>query len=300
MPVSSSILAVPNVSEGRDLAVIGRLGHAFAQGATLLDTHSDEIHNRSVFTLAADEGSVADALTGGAEETFELLDLSAHRGEHPSIGALDVAPVVFVDRDAKAEAEAQALEVADRIAELGVPVFLYGALASLPERRERAFFRKGGIEMLAERMRSGELVPDRGPTEPHPTAGATLVTARPPLAAFNMEWEGMTLTQAREVASALRESGGGGLGIRAIAIPLGNDVTQISTNVHDPVAMPLREVVARARELAEPHAGEILGAEIVGLVPRKAMDGFPSDVPLPGFDPAHTLIEERLAALGDA
>ena len=90
-----------------------------------------------------------------------------------------------------------------------MPVFLYGELASVPERRERAYFRSGGPTALATRMESGELLPDMGPGAPHPTAGATLVTARPPLAAFNMEFEGMTLTQAKAVAAALRESGGG-------------------------------------------------------------------------------------------
>ena len=294
---STPLLAVPNVSEGRDLALVGRLGHAFARDATLLDTHADEVHNRSVFTLSSDAGSVVEALEAGARETIAAIDLTRHTGQHPRVGALDVAPVVYLNREARANAEAQALEVADRIAELEVPVFLYGALASIPQRRERAYFRRGGLELLGERMRSGELAPDRGPDEPHPTAGVTLVTARPPLAAFNMEWEGMTLTQAREVAASLRESGGGRLGVRAIAIALANDVTQISTNIHDPIALPLREVVATARELARPHAGEIVGAEIVGLVPRGAIEGFPKDVPLPGFDPAQTVIEERLARL---
>ena len=106
--------------------------------------------------------------------------------------------MIYLGPDAKEQARSQALEAAGEIAELGVPVFLYGELASLPERRERAYFRSGGPTALATRMESGELVPDIGPGAPHPTAGATLVTARPPLAAFNMEFEGMTLTQAKE------------------------------------------------------------------------------------------------------
>ena len=121
-------------------------------------------------------------------------------------------------------------------------------------------------------MERGELESDFGPPAPHPTAGATLITARPPLAAFNMEFEGMTLTQAKAVAAALRESGGGRPGVRAIALLLSDHRTQISTNVHDPVAIPLGEVVARARDLAEPHAGMIRSAEIVGLVPRAALE----------------------------
>jgi len=108
----------------------------------------------------------------------------------------------------------------------------------------------------------------------------------------------MTLTQARAVAAAVRESGGGARGVRAIAIALADDVTQISTNVHDPVAIPLAEVVAAARELAVPYAGVIRAAEIVGLVPRAALRGFPPDVPTPGFDESRHVIEERLAQLG--
>ena len=117
--------------------------------------------------------------------------------------------MIHLNPDACEQARSQALEAAGEIAELGVPVFLYGELASLPARRERAYFRSGGPTALATRMESGELVPDMGPAAPHPTAGATLVTARPPLAAFNMEFEGMTLAQAEAVAGALRESGGG-------------------------------------------------------------------------------------------
>jgi glutamate formiminotransferase / 5-formyltetrahydrofolate cyclo-ligase len=294
---ASGLLAVPNVSEGRDAGTIGRLESAFATGAIVLDRHSDAIHNRTVFTLAPEGGNAADTLVGGAREAIAAIDLSDHEGEHPRIGALDVAPVIYLGPDGRDEARTQALEAAEGIAELGVPVFLYGELASVPERRERAYFRSGGPVALAARMESSGLLPDMGPGAPHPTAGATLVTARPPLAAFNMEFEGMTLTHAKAVAAALRESEGGRPGVRAIALALPDGVTQISTNVHDPVAIPLGEVVARARELAEPNAGEIRTAEIVGLVPRAALDGFPSDVSLSGFDRARGVIEERLADL---
>lgn len=289
------LLAVPNVSEGHDAAMVERLSRAFSVGATLLDTHTDAIHNRSVFTLAA--GSLVESLTSGARAALDALDISEHEGEHPRIGALDVAPVVFLSAETKDRAREQALSAAEQIAGLEIPVFLYGELASIPDRRERAYFRSGGLTSLRARMESGELQPDLGPKTPHPTAGATLVTARPPLAAFNIEFEGMTLTQAHAVAAALRESGGGRTGVRALALALPGDVTQISTNIHDPISIPLSEVVARARELAEPHAGEIRAAEIVGLVPQGALDGFPPGVPIPGFDPATGVIENRLARL---
>ncbi|MDQ3758465.1 MAG: hypothetical protein M3331_00765 [Actinomycetota bacterium] len=279
------------------MGAIGRLAHAFSAGASVLDTHSDPVHNRTVFTLSPTGGSVTDALAAGAKAAIEAIDLSEHEGAHPRIGALDVAPVVYLSAGAREEAREQALAVAERIAALEVPVFLYGELASVPERRERAYFRTGGLAALRARMEREELMPDLGPHAPHQSAGATLITARPPLAAFNMEFEGMTLSQARAVAAALRESEGGRPGVRALALALPGDVTQISTNIHDPVAIPLREVVARARELAEPHAGQIVAAEIVGLIPRDALARFPEDVPLPGFDPARGVIEERLATL---
>ena len=294
---SPRLLAVPNVSEGRDAASIGRLEDAFAKGATVLDRHSDAIHNRTVFTLAPASGSLAGALESGAREAVKAVNLPSQEGEHPRIGALDVAPVVYLGPEARDEARSEALAAAERIAELGVPVFLYGELASVPGRRERAYFRSGGPVELRARMEREELLPDLGPSRPHPTAGATLVTARPPLAAFNMEFEGMTLTQAGAVAAALRESGGGRPGVRAIALALPDDITQISTNVHDPVSIPLAEVVAQARELAQPHAGRIRAAEIVGLVPEAALERFPPDVPTPGFDRATGVIEKRLEAL---
>jgi glutamate formiminotransferase / 5-formyltetrahydrofolate cyclo-ligase len=293
--MTSGVIAVPNVSEGRDAAVIRRVESAFSTGASCLDRHSDPTHNRTVFTLAPSQGSLTDALVAGAREAIASIDLETHAGEHPRIGGLDVAPIVYLAREDRDAAREEALSTAEGIAELGVPVFLYGELASVPERRERAYFRAGGPTALETRMRSGELLSDLGPDVPHPTAGATLVTARPPLAAFNMEFDGMTLTQARSGAAALRESGGGHTGVRALAISLPNDVTQISTNVHNPVAIPLAEVVARARELAAPHAGRIRSAEIVGLVPEGALRDFPADVPIPGFDPEMGVLERRLA-----
>jgi glutamate formiminotransferase / 5-formyltetrahydrofolate cyclo-ligase len=294
-----NLLTVPNVSEGRDEALIGRLAGAFAVDAVLLDSHSDRVHNRSVFTLAPAADDVVPALAGGARTAVEAIDLTDHRGEHPRIGALDVAPVVWLASDAHDRAREQAMRAAEAIAGLELPVFLYGELASEPERRERAYFRSGGLDALAKRMEAGELAPDLGPPLPHPTAGATLVTARPPLAAFNLELEGASLAAAREIAADLRESGGGLPGVRAIGLEFG-ERTQVSTNVHDPVSVPLAAVVARVAELARGHRAGVVAGEIVGLVPRAALDGFPEDVPLPGFDRARGVIEERLRGVADS
>ena len=144
-------------------------------------------------------------------------------------------------------------------------------------------------------MESGELAPDFGPPAPHPRAGATLVTARPPLAAFNLELDTDDVEIARSVAAGLRESGGGLPGVRAIGLRLGSGRAQVSTNVHNPAATPLALVVERVRALAAPLGARPVEAELVGLLPERAVEDYPAEVPIRGFDPELHLIERRLA-----
>jgi glutamate formiminotransferase len=294
------LLAVPNVSEGRDAEAIARIGAAFATGAGVLDIHSDPDHNRTVFTLEAEPGALAAALLSGAAATVDEIDMRRHEGVHPCIGALDVCPVVWVHPADREAAAGEAREVAGRLAvELGVPVFLYGELAGSPRRRERGYFRQGGGVELRRRMGTGELRPDRGPSEPHPSAGATLVTARPPLAAFNVELDTRDPDVARSVAAELREGGGGLPGVRAIGLALSDGRTQVSTNVHEPAAVPLGRVVSEMRRLAARHGAAPVAAELVGLVPEAALRGYPEEVPLRGFDPDKHVIERRVAGTRD-
>jgi glutamate formiminotransferase len=295
----SSLLAVPNVSEGHDREHLGALEQAFARGVALLDRHTDADHDRTVFTLAGEPGPLTEALVGGAEEALETIDMVAYRGAHPAVGALDVCPVVWIDPGGREAARAEAVAAATQIGGLGVPVFLYGELARDPSRAERAYFRNGGLAELWLRMEAGELRPDFGPELPHRRGGATLVTARPPLAAFNVELDSGDLEVARAVAAGLRESGGGLAGVRAIGLLLSGGRGQVSANVHDPLSVPLGEVVERVRELAAPLGARPLEAELVGLVPAAAVAGYPADVPIRGFDPARHLIERRLAAPTD-
>jgi glutamate formiminotransferase len=291
------LLAVPNVSEGRDAGRIAALGEAFEGGASLLDTHSDPDHDRTVFTLGGRPDALLNALVQGAAAAIEAIDMTDYAGLHPAVGALDVCPVVWVAPDDRDAAVATAIEAAAAIGELGVPVFLYGDLAIGPDRVERAFFRTGGLTELWLRMEGGGLAPDRGPGLPHRTAGATLVTARPPLAAFNVELDGGDLEAAQAIAAGLRESGGGLPGVRAIGLPLSSGRTQVSTNVHNPVAVPLGVVVERVRALAEPLGARPVEAELVGLAPAAALEGYPADVPIRDFDPELRTIEKRLSAL---
>lgn len=289
------LLAVPNFSEGRDADRIEAIAAAFAADAELLDRHSDPIHNRTVLTLAAEEPLAA--LAAGAAACVERIEIGAQSGAHPRIGSLDVCPVVFAAEEQREHARHAARDVGEAIASLGVPVFFYGELASSPERRERAHYRRGGPAELARRLREGELAPDLGPAEAHPSAGATLVTARPPLAAFNLLLDTPELEIAVAVAAELRESGGGPPGVRAIAVDL-DGRAQVSTNVHDPVAVPLAALIERVRGLAAKHGTRPVEAELVGLVPEAAIAGLPPDVPIAGFDPDRHVIERRLEALG--
>jgi glutamate formiminotransferase/glutamate formiminotransferase/formiminotetrahydrofolate cyclodeaminase len=293
------LLAVPNISEGKDQARLAGLQSAFARGGRLLDRHQDADHGRCVFTLAGEPGPLTESLASGAEAAIEMVDMRGYGGAHPAIGALDVCPIAWLDPDDRAAARTEAVAVAEQIGGLGVPVFLYGELARDPGRAERAYFRNGGLAELWLRMESGELRPDFGPDLPHPTAGATLITARPPLAAFNVELSSGDIEVARSVAAGLREAGGGPKGVRAIGLLLSGGRAQVSTNVHDPLAVPLGEVVERVRALAAPLGARPLEAELVGLIPQAALSGYPADVPMRGFDPKRHVIEARLAEATD-
>lgn len=269
------LLAVPNVSEGRDEAVIDRVAAGFSP-ARLLDRHSDRDHHRTVVWLAAPQDQLAPALAAGARAAAESIDLGSHNGIHPRVGSLDVAPVIYRDEDERGAAIATALTAATLIGELGIPVFLYGELATDPSRVERAELRRDGVSGLAQRMAGGQLEPDYGPGEIHPTAGATLVTARPPLVAFNVDLDSTDLALATTIAAELREGGGGFAGVRALGLWLETrGKVQVSMNVHDYRAAPLAAIVGHIRERAP-----VVEAELVGLAPAAALADFPADVPL--------------------
>ncbi len=316
------LLAVPNVSEGRSLANVEAIVAAFTAGGKtrLLDVHRDADHHRAVFTLAGSPGSLAGALAAGTAEAVKHVDIGDGRdrsrgtlasdrsgetrasgehpplgqhprfAQHPHVGAVDVVPVVHLNDELRGAACAEALVAAAEIGALGVPVFLYGELG---DGRTRAELRRGGIKALAERMRSGELTPDFGPAAPHSTAGATLVGARPPLVAFNLELAPpATVADARRIAGLIREGGADGLpGVRAIGVALDGDppTPQVSFNIERPTEVPLRTVV----EAVCAHAA-IARAELVGLAPAAALEGFPADLPMPGFDPGRHVIEKAL------
>jgi glutamate formiminotransferase len=284
------LLAVPNVSEGADRSTLDQLVAA-TRPLHLLDLHSDPDHGRSVLTLAGEQFDLAPALARLAAKAAELTDITKHPGRHPHVGALDVAPVVYPETEQRGAACAAALTTAAMIGEdAQIPVFLYGQLATHKDHVERASIRAGGPAGLADRLNSKQTEPDYGPHDLHPRGGATLVTARPPLIAFNVDLRTDDVEVAKRIAARLRESGGGAPGVRAIGLSLpARGRAQVSFNVHDHRAAPLADLVEGVREEAP-----IAEAELVGLAPTAAFAGFPPDVPLRDFDPEKHLIEAAL------
>jgi glutamate formiminotransferase / 5-formyltetrahydrofolate cyclo-ligase len=276
--MASPLLAVPNFSEARHLPVIDALSEALttSPGATLLDVHSDVDHNRTVFTLTAPQGQLADAVGTVAARAAELIEIDAHEGVHPRVGAIDVAPIVYLNEGSRGAANAEALALASLLGDqLGIPVFLYGPLSG--HHVTRADIRRGGIATLARRLASGEVEPDFGPRTLHPRAGAALVAARPPLVAFNLEIAPPAdLQTAKRIAALIREGGHEGLpSVRALGLTLSSrgGVVQLSTNIDDYTQTSPAELVAAVSR----HA-RVLRAELIGLAPRCAFGDFPDDI----------------------
>jgi glutamate formiminotransferase / 5-formyltetrahydrofolate cyclo-ligase len=257
------LLAVPNISEGRDEATLNAIAQAFGP---LIHRSADPDHHRAVFTLAGRPGELHQRVLAGAREAIARIDLTHHAGAHPRVGAVDVAPIVYLRPEERGAACAEALVLADDLGRLGVPVYLYGELGG---GRTRAQLRRGGPAGLQD----GGFEPDFGPARLHPTAGATLVAARPPLVAFNVEVDA-PLERAKEIASGLRAD----LDVRALGLRLASSgIVQVSTNIEDHTRTTAADVVAYVAARAR-----VTGAELVAPAPRAALAGFPPDVPLRG------------------
>jgi glutamate formiminotransferase / 5-formyltetrahydrofolate cyclo-ligase len=266
-----------------------------AAPARLLDVHVDADHHRSVYTLVGSEDELVETLARGIRAAVELIDLRRHEGAHPRIGAADVVPLVPIRPDDEPRARAAALALADRVAELGLPVFFYGRLTE--HAREPAFFRRGGPAALQERIDAGEVTPDRGPARLHPTAGGVVLGVRRPLIAFNVNLRTHDVEVAREIASLVRERDGGFPGVRALGLDLPSaGRVQVSMNVTDWEAAALHEIVDRIAIEAAARGVEVAGSELVGLMPAGAAVAAAGPVlRIEGFDPSHVL-ELRLLA----
>jgi glutamate formiminotransferase len=277
--------SVPNFSEGRDRATIDAIGAALETHARVLDLHVDADHNRSVFTLVGEDDALVEALVAGIAVAKERIDLRTHAGAHPRVGAADVVPLVPIRPADMERARSAAVEVARRVGDLGLPVFLYA-----PPVRGPAFYRRGGVEELQRRVEAGELEPDFGPARLDPRAGAVILGARGPLIAFNVNLRG-PLEVAQAIAAVVREHGGGFPGVRALGLDLPRaGVVQVSMNVEDWEAAALHDIVARIADEAAAHGAEVLGSELVGLMPAGAAAAAAgATLRIEGFDSSHVL-----------
>jgi glutamate formiminotransferase len=297
------IEAVPNFSEGRDESTLSALREAIegTDSAFLLDSSADCDHHRSVYTLAGGPEGVVNALLSAAAVAVERVNLVRHEGAHPRIGALDVAPFVPLGATGWDDCLAAAETFSQRLwAELGVPSYFYGRAARKPERERLENVRRGGFEELREAaLHDPGRRPDVGGPLLHPTAGATAVGVRPFLIAFNVNLKTQDPATARRIARLIRESSGGYPAVKALGLELpDHGLTQVSMNLTDFRRTGLLTVLERIQREARADGVECEGGELIGLIPREALDGAtPEELLLTGFS-ADRILENRLAAVG--
>lgn len=265
---------VPNISEGRDPQIVAACAAAIeAAGAHIVDQTSDPAHNRSVFTVVGSYETLRDAALELAAVTVERIDLRTHRGVHPRIGALDVLPFIPLRGATMEDAVRLARETAAAIWQrLRVPSFLYGEAASTPLRRNLAKIREGEFEGLDARFELPDWRPDFGEIAKHPSAGAIAVGARDVLIAFNVELANGDLALAKRIAKQLRERDGGLRTLKALGLPLADDLVQISMNVTNYRATPLYRIVETIREMARQAGAHVVRSELIGCLPYAAVE----------------------------
>jgi len=294
--MSRLIECVPNVSEGRRPEVVDAIAAAVTAvpGAHLLDRTSDTDHNRSVLTFAGEEHAVVDAMERAIAAAIARIDMNGHTGRHPRLGAVDVVPFVPLGdaslEDCIALAKRFGQHIGDR---LDLPVYLYAAAASRPERRILADIRRPQYEGLAAMMAAPGGEPDFGPATPHPTAGAVVVGARPFLVAWNINLETADVAIAKRIAGAVRERDGGLPRVQALGVLLDDlGVAQVSMNLLDTAVTPMWRAWEEVERLAG-EAGVVLReSELIGLAPQAAILAVADHA---GMDPDAPL-EDRLRA----
>ena len=290
--------AVPNFSEGRDLAKVGRITDAVraVDGVTVLDLHSDADHNRSVLTFVGEEGPILEASEALARTCIGEIDLAAQSGVHPRMGSLDVLPFVPLSGATMDDAVSLAEKAGETLGALGLPVYLYGEAATAGHRRNLADVRKGGYEGLAARAEKPGWRPDYGPGALPPRSGAVAVGARPFLVAFNAYLNGDDVGLARAVAAEVRERDGGLPGVKALGLEVGGRA-QVSMNLTDLEKTSVAEALDAVRRSADARGARVEETELVGLLPLTAvLEAARLYLDLPGLRPGQ-VIE---AALWDA
>jgi glutamate formiminotransferase len=266
---------VPNFSEGRDEIKIGKIVASFQgrEGVKLLDHQKDGDHNRLVVTVAGEPEPLGEAVVAAVRTAVEVIDMRQHKGQHPRMGAVDVVPFVPIQGVTMEEAIALSRGVAGDVWEVcRVPVFLYEASAADPARKDLSVIRKGQFEGMSEKLKSPEWKPDFGEREIHPTAGVVAIGARMPLVAFNVNLDTKDMEIADSIARAVRHISGGLRYCKAIGVELReHNMVQVSMNMTDFTKTPLYRVVELIRIEARRYGVNVVGSEIVGLVPMKAL-----------------------------
>ena len=272
MPI---IECIPNISEGRREDVVAGIVGAVRRvpGARLLDYSSDASHNRSVITIAGDAASLKAAVLALFEAAAGTIDLRAHSGEHPRMGAVDVVPFVPIEGVTMEECVALAKDTARTVAErFGIPVYLYEEASSNPLRKNLEDIRRGEFEGLAAKMATDGWAPDFGPSTPHASAGASVIGARMPLIAYNINLNTNRLEVAKKIAAAVRFSSGGFRFVKAMGVTLADrGIVQVSMNLTNYEKTPILRVFEAVKREAERYGVNVLESEIVGLVPSAAL-----------------------------
>ena len=297
MPI---IECIPNVSEGRRPDVVDAIATAIraVDGVRLLDYSSDASHNRSVFTMAGDAAGVKAAVLAMYERAVAAIDLRSHSGEHPRLGAVDVVPFVPIEGVTMDACVALAREVATEVAaRFAVPIYLYEEASSNPARKNLEDIRRGEFEGLAAKMATEGWAPDFGPATPHPSAGASVIGARMPLIAYNINLNTNRLDVAKKIAAAIRQSSGGFRFVKAAGFELKDrGIVQVSMNLTNYEKTPIFRVFETVKREAERYGVTILESEIVGLVPAAALNACAEYyLQVAGFN-ANQILENKLRA----
>jgi glutamate formiminotransferase len=292
------IECVPNISEGRRAEIVAAIAAAVRRvpGARLLDFSSDASHNRSVITMAGDAGPLKAAVLALFDAAVGLIDLRTHTGEHPRMGAVDVVPFVPIEGATMDDCVALAKDTAQSVAErFAMPVYLYEEASINPLRKNLEDIRRGEFEGLAAKMATDGWVPDYGPPTPHPTAGATVIGARMPLIAYNINLSTDRIDVAKKIAAAVRFSSGGFRYVKAMGVTLADrGIVQVSMNLTNYEKTPILRVFEAVKREAERYGVNVLESEIVGLVPAAALiDAAETTLQLTAFK-RNQVLETRL------
>ena len=300
------IECVPNFSEGRDPAKVDAIVSAMSTvpGVYVLDREMDADHNRCVITLAGEPDAVAEAALRGVGKAMELIDLTKHTGAHPRVGATDVVPFIPIEGVTIEDCVALARRIGHEIwARYRIPVFFYEAAATRPDRVNLENVRRGQFEGLREEMkRNHDRQPDVGEPKVHPTAGVTVVGARKFLIAYNVNLNTSDVGIANKIAKAIRFSSGGLRYVKSMGVELkARNLAQVSINLTDFEQTPMHRVYEMVKREAERYGAMPVGSEIVGLIPKKAIE-MAADffLQLENFSPAQVFENKLAAALSGA